>query len=339
MTITNELLSTTLFSIRDQEVDALFKTTPFLDQMRKLDGIEKEDGGIKIQRPIALANHSVLTGLPTGGESLNMSVQDVTTPAIYNWADLGAPIFISRKEQLENNGDKAIVKIAEARMRNVLANAKRQINVQLLAGSDTQAAAAGLNTLYGHSTVTANGFIEGLAVASQTNTVGGIAKTTTATGWHNQFFDAGDAFGTNGLVGMNTIWTNAMTVGIFGPPNLILAHPLAFANYKRTLFANERYVDEKTLDGGRMALAYGDAMVEPDSVMPTSATNDQEFSMYFLNTKGVKLVVHSDADFSVGPFADMTGAQIGRIAYFYAKLQLVGDHLGSLGALVDGNTY
>ena len=66
MAISNELLSSTLFSIRDGEVDELFQRVPFLDFAKKLGGIEYEDGGIKIQRPLAVSNHSTITQLATG---------------------------------------------------------------------------------------------------------------------------------------------------------------------------------------------------------------------------------------------------------------------------------
>jgi hypothetical protein len=53
MAISNDLLSSTLFSIRDSEVDELYKKVAFLDGVRKAGGVETESGGIKIQRPLS----------------------------------------------------------------------------------------------------------------------------------------------------------------------------------------------------------------------------------------------------------------------------------------------
>ena len=73
MAISNDLLSSTLFSIRDGEVDELFQKVAFLDNCKKFGGIEYEDGGIKIQRPLSIAEHSSITNLPTGYEAVNLA--------------------------------------------------------------------------------------------------------------------------------------------------------------------------------------------------------------------------------------------------------------------------
>ena len=137
MAISNDLLSSTLYSIRDGEVDELFQKVAFLDNAKRFGGIEYEDGGIKIQRPLSIAEHSSITNLPTGYEAINLAVKDVLQPAIYEWADFTAPIVITKKEELENSGEKAIVKIVEARMRSVMGMLRRELNKQLLAGSST----------------------------------------------------------------------------------------------------------------------------------------------------------------------------------------------------------
>ena len=127
MAISNDLLSSTLYSIRDGEVDELFQKVAFLDNAKRYNGIEYEDGGIKIQRPLSIAEHSQITNLPTGYESVNLAVKDVLQPAIYEWSDFTAPIVITKKEELENKGEKAIVKIVEARMRSVMGMLPRNL--------------------------------------------------------------------------------------------------------------------------------------------------------------------------------------------------------------------
>jgi len=58
MAISNDLLSSTLYSIRDGEVDELYKKVAFLDGVKKAGGVEVEKGGIKIQRPLSIQEHS-----------------------------------------------------------------------------------------------------------------------------------------------------------------------------------------------------------------------------------------------------------------------------------------
>jgi hypothetical protein len=337
MAISNDLLSSTLYSIRDGEVDELFQKVAFLDNAKKFKGIEYEDGGIKIQRPLSIAEHSQITALPTGYEAVNLAVKDVLQPAVYEWADFTAPIVITKKEELENKGEKAIVKIVEARMRSVMGMLRRELNKQILAGSSTILTT--VNTLNGEKI---GGFLEAKVKSSQGNSVGGISKATyQVNGWLNQFADVGAAFGTDGIRLMQQMAIQANTVTHMGEIQCVLLSEAAMANYRRALFAQERYINEKTLDGGRMQLAFGGAVVEQDLELGFSYNNGSKtapLSGYFLNFDGVKLCMHKDADFAVSPFEHISGTTA-RAAQLYVKMQLIADHLGSCGVLFDADGY
>lgn len=335
MAISNDLLSSTLYSIRDGEVDELFQKVAFLDNAKRFNGIEYEDGGIKIQRPLSIAEHSQITNLPTGYESVNLAVKDVLQPAIYEWSDFTAPIVITKKEELENKGEKAIVKIVEARMRSVMGMLRRELNKQLLRGNSTILTT--VNTLNGDST--AQGFLEAVAKGSQQRTVGGISKQTyPVNGWLNQFADVANLFGTDGIRLMQQMAIQANTVTHMGEIQCVLLSESAMANYRRALFAQERYINEKTLDGGRMQLAFGGAVVEQDLELGYTDADATVISGYFLNFDGVKLCMHKDADFAVSPFEHISGTTA-RAAQLYVKMQLIADHLGSCGVLANADTY
>lgn len=338
MAISNDLLSSTLFSIRDGEVDELFQKVAFLDNCKKLGGIEYEDGGIKIQRPLALSEHSQITQLQTGYEPVSLAVNDVLEPAIYNWADFTAPIVITKKEEMENKGEKAIVKIVEARMRSVMGMLRRELNKQILLGTST--VLTDINTLNGD----VGGFLEAEAVGAQTNTVGGVSKTTyqNTPGWQNQLANAGGAFGTNGILVMQEASIRASSVAPMGEINCVILSEACMANYRRSLFAQERYINEKTLDGGRMQLAFGGAVVEADPQLSYTITGGtyatKPLSGYMLNFDSIKMVFHRDGDFAVSPFEHISGTTA-RAAQLYVKCQLIADHLGSNAIIVDGDTY
>ena len=341
MAISNDLLSSTLFSIRDGEVDELYQKTAFLDSARKHGGIEKEDGGIKIQRPLSIAEHSTITQLPTGYEPVSLAVRDVLQPAIYDWCDFTAPIIVTKKEDLENSGEKAIVKIVEARMRSVMSMLRRELNKQIIAGNS--AILTTMNTL---SPAAAGGFFEVETKPNQSRTVGGVSKATfNVNGWTNQIFDVNNVFGTDGIRGMQALYINSNTVSPMGDINTVLLSENGMANYRRALFVNERYVNEKTLDGGRMQLAFGGAAVEQDLELGFNATSSAAsfnktapVTGYMLNFNGVKLVLHKDADFAVSPFEHVAGTTA-RAAQLYVKTQLIADHLGSCGVIFNGEGY
>lgn len=339
MAISNDLLSSTLYSIRDGEVDELYKKVALLDGIRKNGGIETEDGGIKIQRPLALAEHSTITQLATGYEPVSLAVNDILRPAVYDWCDFTAPIVVTKKEELENSGDKAIVKIVEARMRSVMGMLRREMNKQMLQGNST--VLTSLNTLNGDS-AGGTGFIEPEVPASQTNVVGGISKVTfPVSGWQNQFFDVAGAFSTNGLRGMTELGVAASVVAPMGDIKHVIMSQKAFSLYRESLRAQERYVDEKTLNGGRLALGWAGAIVEADPVMGFAANSSSAgagfYSAYLLNYDGIKLVFHSDADFAVSPFEYISGTTA-RAAQLYVKAQLIADFLGGQGLLFDAES-
>jgi hypothetical protein len=341
MAISNDLLSSTLFSIRDGEVDELYQKTAFLDSARKHGGIEKEDGGIKIQRPLSIAEHSTITQLPTGYEPVSLAVRDVLQPAIYDWCDFTSPIIVTRKEELENSGEKAIVKIVEARMRSVMSMLRRELNKQIIAGNSTI-----LTTMNTLSPAAATGFFEVETKPNQSRTVGGVSKATfNVNGWTNQIFNVGAAFGTDGIRGMQSLYISSNSVSPMGDINTVLLSENAMANYRRALFAQERYISEKVLDGGRMSIAFAGAAVEQDLELGFNATSSAAsfnvtapVSGYMLNFKGVKLVLHKDADFAVSPFEHVAGTTA-RAAQLYVKTQLIADHLGSCGVLFNGETF
>lgn len=340
MAISNELLSSTLYSIRDGEVDELFQKVPFLDHAKKKGGIEYEDGGIKIQRPLALTEHSTITQHSTGYEPVSLAVSDVMQPAIYDWSDFTAPIVITKKEEYENSGEKAIVKILEARTRSVMGQLRRELNKQIISGRST--VLTEVLSLNGTDADGDTGFLETEARGSQDNVVGGISKATySATpGWQNSFGDIAGDFSANGILVMQQVYQEANVRAPMGEIGLVLLSESAFANYRRALFAQERYVDQTMLDGGRMGLAFGGAMVEQDLELGFTSLADatDPVSGYMINFDGVKLVIHRDADFAMSPFETVQGTSA-RAAYLYHKCQLIADHLGSQAVLNDGEVW
>ena len=335
MAISNDLLSSTLFSIRDSEVDELYKKVAFLDGVRKAGGVETESGGIKIQRPLSIQEHSTITQLATGYEPVSLAVNDVLRPAIYDWADFTAPIVVTKKEELENSGEYAIVKIVEARMKSVMGMLRRELNKQVLAGSS--AVLTSLNTLNGDSAGvgSATGFFEPLAVGTQINVVGGVSKATfqTTPGWQNQFVNIGGA-GLTGLSQFYDAYIAANSVAPSGDISHFIMSPALLAAYRNQLFAQERFIDSTKLDGGRMALAFNGAIAEQDPEMGFNCSVAGNVDGYMLNYDGIKLIFHSDADFAVSPFEYISGTTA-RAAQLYVKCQLVADFLGGQAMLIN----
>jgi len=337
MSVSTDILATTLAYVLEQETEAVKRRHAFLDYAEKAGGIVEIDGGSKVQVPVAVKDHSVITYHTDGYEATDETIQDVMNYAEYPWAFWTAPVAISAKRRLENSGERAIIDLYSAHLKSTMDLLGRNLNAQILNGSLT---GTGLETLYGAAGSTAGtGFLEGGVKASQNNTVGGLSKSTyNVPGWTNAWASGSGAFATNGISGMNSIQTQILTVHQGPKPvDLVIASEAAFRLYKASLFTNERYVSQSELDGGRMNLLFAGAPVVADLAMAVSGRAAEDiFSMYFLNFAGVKLYFHSDGRFAL--------AERGR-ALGYASdtwqisvmAQLVGTHLGSLGVLTNAD--
>ena len=328
MAISNDLLSSTLYAIRDAEVDQLYRKTAFLDLVKSAGGIEYEDGGIKLQRPLSVVDHSSITQLATGYEPVSLAVSDVLKPAVYEWQDFVAPVVITKKEELENQGEKAIIKIVEARMKNVMGMFRRELNKQILAGTST--VMSNMSSLNGFTLTT--GFLEeGAATpAGQTNIVGGLAKNSlNVPGWFNSV-QACTAATIN--ANLTALYQECNQFSPFGDVSAIIVNPATFAAYKAALFDKERYMSSDKLDGGRLQLAFAGAVMEQDNEMPGNGGGANTYSGYLLNFEGIKMVFHSDGDFAVSPFEFISGTTA-RSAQVYLKAQLIADHLRGSGVL------
>ena len=336
MAIQNDILSSTARARSKKALDNLFQTVPLLDHIKKAGGVEIINGGQRITRAAILAEHSNITQLATGYEAVSSSVADVLRSPEYEWCDFVAPIVITKKEELSNRGENAVISIADSRMKSVIGMLKREWELQTIRGTST--VLTELGSLNGVNTAT--GWLEELAFGAQGNTVGGLSKTTYASSnWNNQVYDVSTGgstndFAANGLNGMAELMLQTQIYAPEGSVDLILASPTSYRLYKNTLQAKERYMPKETvLDAGRLALAYNGALMYVENNLG-NAVGANTPSMYFLNTKSMKVVFDSDANFSMTDFEHKSGFAA-REAQMFVRTQIVADHLASLGLLVD----
>ena len=330
--ISNDILSTTIYDIADEVAEGLFQTTPYLSVARKLGKVASFNGGYKIIVPIETAEHSQITTLNSGWEALNLSVTEATDQAEYDYLRCTIPVLISGKEEAMNNGDKAIIDLAEVRYKNALGALTRQINRQIVQGGVV--GLTSLGTLNGNTAAAGSttGFLEDAAPAAQGNLVGGLARAGVV-GLQNQYRTAG-AFALTDLYDVEALASTVMPAGGDGGRfHLTLASSGAYTAYRNALFANERYIDAKTLDAsGVQSLAFSSGVMMPDRDMDVTPALPNAFML--LNLDGIKLAVHSDADFSFEGFENISGydGRYGKILFMGA---LCGNHLGS-SALITG---
>jgi hypothetical protein len=312
-------------------VDNLFRTTPILDGLKRSGGIVEHTGGKWIEQPVMLHEHSTITQLTNGYDPHSLVVGSVTESARFDWCDSVAPISISMSDELSNEGPTRILAIAEERLKTQMGVYRREVAKQIIAGSST--ILTFMSSLNGFDAAT--GFLEELAFGSQTNSVGGIAKSSFTTSWQNQVATAGGAFATNGLDAMSEIAIDIQTYSPEDGLGLVLLSPSAYKLYRSTLQLQERYVmADKTVDGGRMNLQFHGAPVEIEPNLGFTASAGTIVSGYFLNPKFLKLHTHKRGFFSLSDFQDADGYTV-KTAKLFLRAQLGASHLASQGALLN----
>ena len=336
MAVQNDILSSTARARSKKALDNLFTTVPLLDHIKKAGGVEEINGGQRITRAAILAEHSNITQLSTGYESIAAGVADVLRSPEFEWCDFVAPIIITKKEELSNRGDDAVISIADARMKSVMGMLKREWEKQAIAGSST--VLTEMQTLNGFGSAL-GWFEEGTFGSGQSNSVGGLSKSTyQGQNWNNQVADAGDNFNSSraGEGAMTDLMIQTQIYAPEGTVDLILASPTSYKLYKQSLRAQEQYVKETVLDGGRLALAFSGALIYVENNLGFTESGT-DASMYFLNSKSMKVVFDKDANFSLSDFQDKSG-YAAREAHLYVRTQLVADHLASMGVLINGES-
>jgi hypothetical protein len=332
--ITNDLLSTTLYNIHDQIVDGLFQTSPFLSVSKKLGKAKYHQGSFKLVVPIETAEQTTSTQITTGWEPVNMAVQEISQQAQYDYSRVVRPVLISGKEETSNRGEKAIIQLAEARHKAAIAAMMRELNRQIVQGNVS--AFSSVTSLNGNTSFggLSTGFLEDALVGSQGNTVGGLTRGSVV-GLNNQFKDGGGTVA-DIIKNLYTLEAEASTLlpagGDGGRFHLTLASMTAYAAYRSALFANERFIDVKSLDAaGVQSLAFSSGVMMPDRDIgfgQTSSPSSVENSFMLLNLDGIFLDTLEGADFAFTGFMDYPGYD-GRYGQIVWQGGLCAGHLGS----------
>jgi hypothetical protein len=331
MAISYDILASTLRILRDREVDNTFKAIPLLTAVEKMGNVEQVDGGQKVDHPVILTEHSSITQLATGYESVNLAVKDPLRTASFDWCDFVAPVVLTKKEELSNKGERAVIRIAEARLKSVMGMLQREWCKQVVRGDS--GILTELNTFNGNDHET--GFFESADFGNQDNTVGGISKTSFTSSWQNQVATAGGAFDTNGLRAMSRLMIETQQYAPEGDIDIILASPTSFELFRNELTQLERYssVEQMRDTVGRLGLLYNGAMMYVEPNLGFTA-DGAPYSMYFLNSKLFTTYFDKDAYFEVGDMERISG-YAAMASNILVRTQLATSNLSGHGLLIN----
>ena len=267
------LLSTTLANYRSQLTDNVFTARPLTYTLMDKGRIRMLNGGTKIIEPLIYGQNSTVASY-SGYDSLALTPQEGISAAEFDWKQYAASIAISGIEEAKNNGEQEIINLLEAKIMQAEESMRESFNQMFFADGT------------GNSGKDWNG-LENLVESG--NTVGGIDSSANA---YWQSYEENSATALT-LAQMSTAY-NSVSVGNDHPDTLLTTQTL-FEKYEALLQPQLRYTDTKTADAGFQNLLFKAAPVMYD-VHCTAGV------FYFLNSKYITLVGHSDKWFSQTEF-------------------------------------
>ena len=267
------LLSTTLANYRDKLTDNVFTARPLTYWLMDKGRIRTESGGTKIVEQLIYGQNSTVAPY-AGYDTIALTPQDGISAAEYEWKQYAASIAISGIEEAKNNGEHAIINLLEAKIMQAEESMREGFNTMFFA------AAPGVNDWNGLGNIVESG-----------NTVGGINSATVGNEfWRSYEQNTSEALS---LANMTTAY-NSSSVGN-DHPDVILTTQTLFEKYESLLTPNLRYADTKTADAGFQNLLFKATPIMYDTACTAGV-------VYFLNSKYLKLVGHTDKWFSQTEF-------------------------------------
>ncbi len=271
------ILSTTLANHMPKLIDNVFSARPLVYFLKQAGQVRTISGGSKIVLPLLYGQNSTAASY-SAYDTITITPQTGITAAEYNWKQYAATIAISGIEEAQNQSEEQIIDLLEAKTFQAEETITEKFDQMFITSDDT-----------GNSGKDWLGLAKLVKDDAGTN-IGGINQIT------DTWWAPGHKNITPGALTLAQMRTAYNTVSVGNDqPNMILTTRTLFEKYEDLLQPQERFMDSKTADGGFQNLLFKGAPIVYDNYV---ATGD----MFFLNTKYLRLVGHSDNWFKPTPF-------------------------------------
>ena len=277
----DEILSTTLKNYIPKLTDNIFSARPLFYALTNGQTIRRISGGAKIVVPVIYGTNST-AGSYDGTDTISTTAQTGISAAEYSWKQYAATVTISGIEEAKNNGEAQIIDLLEGKIFQTQETVIENMNTMFFGNGPGNSSKdwLGLSALVG-----------------STGSPGGIDATDSDNSWwRSAVTNQGSAAIT--LASMATLYNNCSvgndqpTIGITGQNQ--------YEAYEALLVDQIRYTDTDMADGGFQNLLFKGCPLTFDGTL------EGEGKLYFLNTKYLQLVAHSDVWFKPTPFVRPT---------------------------------
>lgn len=280
----DEILSTTLKNYIPKLTDNIFSARPLFYALTNGRTIRRISGGAKIVVPVIYGTNST-AGSYSGTDTISTTAQTGISAAEYSWKQYAATVTINGIEEAQNNGEAQIIDLLEGKIFQTQETIIENMNAMFWSNGAGNGGKdwLGLNALVG------TGNDSGSAI-------GGIDATDSDNSWWRSTLT--NQGGVLTVAAMATLY-NTVSVGN-DQPTIIITDQDEYEAYEALLDGQIRYTDTDVADGGFQNLLFKGAPVTFDS------HTDLAGKMFFLNTKYLQLVAHSDVWFKPTPFVRPT---------------------------------
>ena len=276
----DQILSTTLYNYVPKLADNVFGARPLFYALTNGQTIRRVNGGAKIIVPIIYGSNSTAASY-AGADTIPITAQDGISAAEYDLTQYAATVTITGIEEGKNNGEAAIIDLLEGKIMQA-----------------EQTIIDNMNTMFwGDGTGNGGDDWMGLqGIVADGSTLGGIDPTAAGnTWWKPTMTNQGAAALTTAA--MSSVY-NTVSVGN-DQPTIIFTDQERYEDYEALLQTNLRYTSATVADAGFQNLLFKGAPVTFDDACEANA-------MYFLNTKYIRLVGHTETWFQPTPFVRPT---------------------------------
>ena len=338
------LLSTTLENYRPVMIDNIFKSNALLAALKQYGGLDYVDGGERIREQLMYEENDTVKSY-SGYETLTVKPQDGMTAAFYPWSEIAGTISISRKEERQNSGEAAILKLLEQKTMQAEMSLKSAVNRQIVRGT-----VSGTTFVPGNSAKDL--FPLGYYMMKDNTTVpaagGNIGNISNATySWwrprtavlDSAAVDTGNDFSVavTTYKGLKTALYRMYNFCSRGAdnsgPNIVLADQITYETYENALDDQKRYGDESLVSMGFDNIKLKGATLVWDELIPdvdNGTTALTAGTAFFINTKFFKLVIDKQTDFVTTPFIEPEN-QTAKTAKILFMGQTTANNLRKLG--------
>jgi len=248
-TSVSDIVATTIEKRSKKIADNVTKNNAILSRLESKGKSRSFSGGRLIYEELSFAENSN-AGFYSGYDVLSTAPQDVISAAQFDIKQAACPVVISGLEMLQNAGPEQMIDLLSARV-DVAESTMRNL---ICGGLYSDGTAYG-----GKSIVGLDAAIPDVATASQTDTYGGIDRTTWSF-WRTQY--NGSATGTTILRDLNSMWASLQRG--MDRPDLIMVDSVFWTRYVGALQANQRFTSSESATAGFPSVKFMDADVVLD---------------------------------------------------------------------------